>query len=74
MNVCPIMWVASVLPIHAEALARAFAAHQLECAFEEPPRRRLVQPDRVVIHDAPGGEDDRERVDHQRRIEVLQVA
>ena len=32
------------------------------------------EPDVVVVNDAPGGEDDGEGIDHERGIEVLQVA
>ena len=74
MNVCPSRCVANVASTGRRALRSGPSrADQLERPLEEPPRRRLVQPDRVVVDDAPGREDHREGVDHQRRIEVLQV-
>ena len=62
----------------------ASAAHVTQAAEDAPPpvqfpaaipvhaRGRLFQPDVVVVDHAPGGEDDGEGVDDQRRIEVLQ--
>ena len=61
--------------------AQATQASENSLPVEELPaslpvrlRRRLLQPHVVVIGDSPGGKDRCERVDHQRRIEVLQVA
>ena len=46
---------------------------QLPAAIPIDSRGRLLQPDVVVIDHAPGREDHGESVDHQRRIEILQV-
>src|SRR5512141_890832 len=35
---------------------------------------RFPNPDRVVVNDAPGRKNDGERIDHQCRVEVLQIA
>src|SRR5687768_18103501 len=39
-------------------------AEELERLIEEAPRRRLVQPDGVVVHDSPCREDNSEGIDH----------
>ena len=57
----------------AEALKDALRAEKLPAAPPVHAGGRLVEPHHVVIHHAPGGEDDGESVDHQRRIEVLQI-
>src|SRR5579871_659318 len=37
-------------------------------------RWRLPNPDRIVIDDAPGREDDRKGVDHERGVKGLQIS
>ena len=56
-----------------EAARHAPLAHELPAAPPEDARGRLLQPDRVVIGDAPGREDHREGVEDERGVEVLQV-
>ncbi len=58
----------------AEAAQDAEPADELPAAAPVDLRRRLLQPDPVVVDHAPGGEDRGEGVDHQGRIEILQVA
>ena len=47
---------------------------QFPAAIPVDARRRFVEPHVVVVDDAPCGEDHREGVDHQRGIEILQIA
>src|SRR5215468_8709877 len=57
-----------------EAANDAFPMPQLPSAVPIQPRRRFIEPDIVVVNNAPGCKDDRERVDHQCGIEVLKIA
>ena len=59
---------------HAKQAAdNAPPAEQLPAPIPIHSRRRLFEPDVVMVDHAPCGEDHGESVDHQCRVEVLQV-
>src|SRR5215472_4971090 len=55
-------------------LENSLPPEELPAALPIYPRGRLVEPNAIVIHHAPRGENDRESVNHKRRVEVLQIA
>src|SRR5262252_2312188 len=55
-------------------LENSLPPEELPAALPIYARGRLVEPNAIVIHHAPRGEDDRESVNHKRRVEVLQIA